>query len=218
MTTNYPTRYKDRFGEVQTTIVNDGRTLTMTARGVRFRGNDFDGLEPQDVSDPAQISSFTLLHGSLCSCVIGADITVAVSTPHGHVDGLLTFELELGEPLPMGRLDRERLKLWLTVNEQTYSSEGKTGWFEDEMLDLQGKLPPSTFMKACINCAFSDYSPAGHGLFGGLACFRGNKAGYRAVSSKKDLFGVWDTKTEFVQETHRCPEFEKRAPGTGYRG
>jgi hypothetical protein len=27
-----------------------------------------------------------------------------------------------------------------------------------------------------------------------------------------------DTMTEFVQETCLCPEFEKRAPGTGYRG
>jgi hypothetical protein len=62
------------------------------------------------------------------------------------------------------------------------------------------------------------YSPYGHGLFGGLACFRGNKAGYRAVTGKDDLFAVWDTMTEFVQETHLCPEFERRVPGTGYRG
>ena len=79
-------------------------------------------------------------------------------------------------------------------------------------------LDGGTLMKACINCAFSDYSPVGHGLFGGLACFRGNKAGYRGVTSKGGLFKIWDTMTEFVQETYLCPEFEKRAPGTGYRG
>jgi Family of unknown function (DUF6304) len=218
MTTTYPARYKDRFGKEVTTILNNGETLTMVLRGVRFQGNDFDAFEPEDVTGPVQLASFTYLHGSLCCCVIEADIPIPVVMPTGTVDGLLTFVLELGGPLPTGQMDREQLKLWLTVKEQTYSSEGKTGWFEDEMLDLQKKLPPGTFMKACINCAFSDYSPYGHGLFGGLACFRGNKAGYRGVSSKAALFKIWDTMTEFVQETYLCPEFEKRAPGTGYRG
>jgi hypothetical protein len=66
MTTTYRARYKDRFGEEATSILNDGKTLTMVVRGVRFRGTDFDSFEPQDVPDPAQLSSFTFLHGSLC--------------------------------------------------------------------------------------------------------------------------------------------------------
>jgi hypothetical protein len=218
MTTTYSARYKDRFGEESTTILNDGETLTMIVRGVRFQGTDFDSFEPQEVSDPAQLSSFTFLHGSLCYCTIQPDIPNPVVTPTDTVNGLLTFDLELGEPLPTGQMDRERLKVCIRFNEQDYCSEGKTGWFEDEMLDLQRKLPPGTFMKACINCAFSDYSPAGHGLFGGLACFRENKAGYKSVRSKANLFAVWDTMTEFVQETYLCPEFERRVPGTGYRG
>lgn len=222
MTTTYRARYKDRFGEEATTILNDGEALTMVVRGVRFRGNDFDRFHPQDVPDPAQLSSFTFLHGSLCYCTIEADIPVSVVTPAGTVDGLLTFELDLGEPLPTGQMDPERLKLRLAVNGQNYSSEGKTGWFEGEMLDLQGKLPPGTFMKACINCAFSDYSPYGHGLFGNLICFRANKAGYLALPSGEDFckdayFDVMDTVSEMVQETYLCPEFERRAPGTGYR-
>jgi hypothetical protein len=79
-------------------------------------------------------------------------------------------------------------------------------------------MPAGTYLKTCINCAFSDYSPSGHGLFGGLACFRDNKTGYRAVRTKRDLFGIWITMTGFVQETFLCPEFERRSPGTGYRG
>jgi hypothetical protein len=111
----------------------------------------------------------------------------------------------------------------LTVNGQTYTSDGGTGWFEGEMLDVQGKLPPGTFMKACINCAFSDYSPYGHGLFGNMICFRANKAGYLTLPSgddfcKDDYFAVMSTVSETVQETYLCPEFERRKPGTGYRG
>src|SRR4051794_17787611 len=113
MTVSYPARYKDRSGEERTTILNDGKALTMVVRGVRFRGNDFDGFEPQDVSDPMQLSSFSFLHGGLCNCLIEADIPVPVVTPSGKVNGLLTFELELGGPLPTGQMDRERLKLRL---------------------------------------------------------------------------------------------------------
>ena len=223
MTISYPARYKDRFGEERTTILNDGKALTMVVRGVRFCGNDFDRFEPQDVSDPIQLSSFSFLHGRLCFCLIEADMPVLVVTPNGEVNGLLTFELELGERMPTGQMDRERLKLRLTVNEMTDSSEGKTGWFEGEMLDLQGSLPSGTFMKVCINCAFSDYSPYGHGLFGNMICFWANKAGYLALHSGEDFekdayFDVMDTVSEMVQETHLCPEFKRRAPGTGYRG
>lgn len=219
----YPARYKDRFGEERTTILDDGDSLTMAIRGVQFRGKDFDGFEPEDVSDPAQLASFTFLHGSLCFCIIEADIPVPVVTPSGIEGGMLTFELELGEPLPTGQMDRERLTLRLAVNGQTYSSDGKSGWFEDEMLGVQRKLPPGTFMKACINCAFSDYSPHGHGLFGNMICFRANKAGYLALPTgedfcKDDYFAVLGTISEMVEETHLCPEFERRKPGTGYRG
>src|SRR5579859_2004398 len=129
MMVTYPSRYRDRFGEERTTILNDGETLTMMVRGVRFQGNDFDGFEPKDVSDRDRLSSFTFLHGRLCFCVIEADIPVPVVTPDGIEDGLLTFVLELGKPLPTGQMDQERLKLGLTVNDQTYSSDGKTGWF-----------------------------------------------------------------------------------------
>jgi Family of unknown function (DUF6304) len=223
MTITYSARYKDRFGEEATSILNDCEKLTMVVRGIRFQGTDFDSFEPQDGADSAQLSSFTFLHGSLCFCVIEANIPIPVVTPTGIVDGLLTFELELGEPLPTGQMDRERLKLALAVNGQNYSSEGKTGWFEGEMVDLLGMLPPGTYMRACINCAFSDYSPYGHGLFGNLICFRANKVGYLALPSGQDFckdayFAVMDTVSEMVQETYLCPEFERRAPGTGYRG
>ena len=214
----YPARYRDRSGEEQTTIVNDGHSLTMFLRGVRFEGNDFDCFEPSGPPGRDALSLFSFLNGSLCSCTIEGDIPILVVTSAGTVNSQLTFELELGEPLPTGQMDKEQLKLRLVVEARTYESTGKTGWFEGEMLDLQSQLPVGTFIKTCINCAFSDYSPYGHGLFGGLACFRENKQGYRAITNKYDLFKIWDTLTEFVQETYLCPDFERRAPGTGYRG
>ena len=213
----YPAKYKDRFGEEQTSIQNDGKVLSITVRGVEFRGTDWDSLEPTgELSTVEQL--FVLQWGSLCSCKIEVEMPLPVVVGNETEDGILEIELELGDPLPNGALDRESLLLRLRLGTRVFSSSSGSGWFEDEMLDLQRQLPSGTLIKACINCAFSDYSPCGHGLFGGLACFRGNKVGYRAVATKGDLFQIWETMTEFVQETYLCPEFEKRAPGTGYRG
>ena len=193
-------------------------TLSVTIRGVEFRGDDFDALEPASEADPSRLASFPLQQNALCSCVIDADIPVPVVTPEGSSEGVLAMHLELGDPAPNGGIDREYLSLRLGFGDWVLSSRGWSGWFEDELSDLQRQMPAGTYLKTCINCAFSDYSPLGHGLFGGLACFRDNKTGYRAVQTKRDLFGIWNTMTGFVQETFLCPEFERRSPGTGYRG
>ena len=189
----------------------------MTVRGFIFQGSDFDSLEPAD-PERDDLSSFTLNAGQLCGCAIDAEIPVAVVTPGDRVEASLLMHLELGKPAASGGIDREELKLRLKLGDRTLASKGTSGWFEDEMLDLQSQMPPDSYIKACINCAFSDYSPAGHGLFGWLACFRDNKQAYLAVRSKSQLFRIWDTMTELVQETYLCPEFRRRAPGAGYRG
>jgi hypothetical protein len=210
-------RYCDRHGEVSTTIKNDGKTLSMVVRGVEFRGNDFDTLEPSDGTDPDRLTPFTLLHG-LCACTIEAKMPIRAVVDGDTVQGLLSIHLELGEPKSNGSIDREVLALGLMLGQTVYRSRGTSAWFEDELLDLQRQLPDGTYLKACINCAFSDYSPYGHGLFGGLACFRDNKDEYLTVNSKRELFRIWNTMTEFVQETYVCPDFRRRVPGTGYRG
>jgi hypothetical protein len=54
------------------------------------------------------------------------------------------------------------------------------------------------------------------------ACRSGNLSGYKAeylkVRTKGEYMRVMNRYTERVQETYLCPEFERRKPGTGYRG
>ena len=214
---SYPTIYRDKIGEETTTIDNDGRELRMVVRGVEFRGGDFDCLEPTEKQDASRLACFTLQKGDLCSCVIECKIPVRVAGAE-TTEGTLDVHVELGNPEPKGGIDRLYLQLTLQLGHYCFVSSGWSGWFEDELLDLQKQLPEGVFLKSCINCAFSDYSPLGHGMFGGLACFRDNKEGYRAVRTKGDIFRVWKTMTEYVQETYLCAEFEKRQPKTGYRG
>ena len=128
--------------------------------------------------------------------------------------------MKLGSQSASGGLDEERVFLSLRVDEEEFHSTGKSGWFENELLDLQQALPNGTYIKACINCGLSDYWLGGNPSFGGLLCFRDSKADYRQVKSKSDLFKLLGAiaKPLIVQETFLCPQFERREPGTGYRG
>jgi hypothetical protein len=217
MHATYPTKYRDKHGEEVTSIRNDGKTLSMVVRGVEFQGSDLDSFEPVGSQASSEWSSFTFQLECLCSCVIEAEIPMPVVDGDRIVEGSLAVHLELGDPKPKGGIDREVLTLSLRVEDRVFASRGTSGWFEDELADIERQMPKGSYMKCCYTCAFSDYSPAGHGLFGGLACFRDNKQGYLSVKGKRNLFAIWNTMTEFVQETYWCPEFSKRKAGTGYR-
>jgi Family of unknown function (DUF6304) len=210
----YSTRYSDRHGVETTELHNDGANLSVRLRGVWFMGRDFDGLEPAPNSGSESVRSFTLWRGSLCDCTFECDIPLPVAFGGETSMGALRMRLELGVPASNGGLDRELLSLRLTIREQVYHSPGSSGWFEDELLSLQSRLPAGVYLKACINCAYSDYSPGGHGLFGGMACFRHFKQEYANVKSKDDLFKILH-QADAVQETYLCEDFEKRRPHTG---
>jgi hypothetical protein len=208
--------YSDARGREAIALSNDGATLRVAIRGVEFAGGDFDGLSPADGS--TELADFTLHRGELCACSFAFDIPIPMIAEEVEIAGKLHVELDLGVPAPNGGLDREELKISLEYGEHGVASSGGSGWFEDELVSIQRQLPKRVFMKACINCLFSDYSPYGHGLFGGMMCFRNIKAEYLQVKSKRDLFAVQGRQDRLVQETYLCPEFSRRVPGTGYRG
>ena len=206
----YPARNQDARGVEATTIHNDGRTLRMVVRGLEFCGSDFDALAAPPGLDAATRASFSLVQGYLTDFVLEWKMPMGVA-----VGGRLT-EARLDASLTLGS-GHELLRLVLRW-EGGVAESRERGWFEDAVADLQAQLPEGVSMRCCFACAFSDYHPAGHGLFGGLACFRDSKDGYLAVHSKGDLWPAWPTRTEWVQETFVCPEFQVRVPGTGYRG
>lgn len=214
----YPATYSDKRGAEGTKVVNDARELKLPLRGVIFAGQSFDSLDPEPGVDSALLEPFTLHHGSLCSCQIECEIPLPILFENSTTWSTLGVSLALGEPACNGGLDREDLILSLKWGGRAYKSTGRSGWFEDELLELEKSLPSGARLKACISCSFSDYSPYGHGLFGSLACFRACKAEYLQIRNKADLFKIWNRTAGDVQETYLCPEFEVRPPGTGYRG
>jgi hypothetical protein len=135
-----------------------------------------------------------------------------------QLQGTLHVLLTLGAVTPNGGADREILFLRLIVGDSTFASQENDGWFEDALQDIQRQLPEEMYMRICFCCAYSDYHPVGNGLFGDLACFRNKKQEYLAICNKYALMDLWSTRIEEVQETYCCQEFERRQPGTGYRG
>ena len=215
---SYPTQYADAYGTEAISITNDGETLRMTLRGLEFSGSDFDDLRPSEAVTPEQRRRVPLHHDRLCSCRLECRILLPVWDHGRQRQGELVVALVLGDPAPHGGLDRQELRLTLAYSEGRFSSSGKAGVFEDDLLHIQAQLPDGVYMKACINCLYSDYSPYGQGMFGTMLCFRNHKAAYLKVTSKDDFWSIHDDPDRMVQETYLCPEFERRVPGTGYRG
>jgi hypothetical protein len=216
--TTYPARYTDGHGTLDTTVTTDGHTLHLALRGVDFAGTDLDALAPDPHAPSARLASFTLNHQSLCACRLDLSVPVLVGGGESTAPGVLETRLDLGEPGPNGGLVHEYLAMRLVCGCGTYTRSGTSGWFEDALTEIQAQLPPGLFLQACINCLFADYSPYGHGCLGSMMCFRNLKAEYLRVRTKDDLWAVHDRCDARVQETHLCPEFQRRVPGTGYRG
>lgn len=214
----YAAKYCDAHGSEQTIIRNDSSTLSMELRGVRFTGSDFDAFEPDQNATSDQMAKFSLHHNSLCSCQIECEIPVAISVHGDPQQATLFVDLTLGDPRPNGGLDREDLSLKIVTDFGEYSSSGRSGFFEYELLEIQSQLPSGVYIRACINCLYSDYSPCGNGSFGCMMCFKNRKSEYLKVKSKRDFFLIHDQFDRYVQETYLCGEFERRIPGTGYRG
>ena len=214
----YPAKYTDTHGTEHTSISNDGETLRVAIRGVEFAGTDFDSLQPIEETPADRLQSFSLHRSELCSCRLEFEMQIPLRDNGRDRTGVLSIDLRLGSPSPNGGLDCEQLLVVLDYDDRRIAGSGESGWFEDELTEIQKQLPDGVYMKACINCLYSDYSPYGHGLFGQMMCFRNLKDEYLRVASKEDFWSVHDRYDRLVQETYLCPDFKRRVPDTGYRG
>lgn len=216
MTSRWPGIYSDARGRESISISMNRFVLSLELRGVTFTGDSFDDLAPTTSLDGSAL--FTLHHNALCACTLEWTMPVTVATPDGDSLADLGCRIVLGEPADRGGLAQEDLGLTLHINDGTAVAASQHGDFETALAAIQRQLPAGQELKACISCAYSDYSPGGNGVFGELACFRDNRQPYLSVRSKTDLFRLWDTLTEHVPETYLCPQYQRRGPHAGYRG
>lgn len=209
--------YSDKRGREQIVFENNGTLLKTKIRGFDFSGEDFDCLSIQNIKNQESLP-FNLSKEILIDCKLEIAFHLPVIVSGEEVSGILYALIELGQKSPSGGLTHEILKLSLKYADQEICSLGNSGFFEDEFLLIQKKLDDKTWIKCCFNCLYSDYHPAGQGLFGSMMCFQNMKDDYLKVKSKEDFFKIIEKKDRFVQETFLCQKFLKRIPGTGYRG
>jgi len=85
---------------------------------------------------------------------------------------------------------------------------------EGALIALQKQLPPNIYLKTCLSCKFSNYSPFGNGMFGSIYCFKNIKEKLTQLNDKTDLLHIWtkeamDNGDIFsVQETFDCKEHQ----------
>ncbi|MHC5907635.1 DUF6304 family protein [Streptomyces sp. S6] len=219
---HWPGHYTDRHGREAVVFVSDGRArIRTTIRGVPFEGDRMDDLCA--LSGEPLGEAFTFAGGALRSCLLEWQEPLPVTVEgEGTRAGALHCTLRLGDPHPdRPGIDVQELDVFLRLDGRDHPAEGVHHDFESALHEIQRRLPAGTRVKACVACAWSDYHPFGSPLMGGLACFRDAKDTYRRVTGKDgpdNIFDSWDLRTEFVQETWVCEEFEDRAGNPGYRG
>ncbi|MGW1213942.1 DUF6304 family protein [Streptomyces sp. NPDC002499] len=218
----WPGRYTDRHGSEDIVFESDGRdVIRTTIRGVLFESDSVADLGALSGEPPEQ--AFSFLDGGLCECLLEWEVPMPVEVRGSGVrPAVLHCSLRLGAPAGPGKgLDAETLTTTLRLDGHEYRNANGQDDFEDALHEVQRQLPRAARLKACVSCAWSDYHPVGHSLMGGLACFRDVKDLYRLVDGKHGPHGiltVWQSRTEFVQETWLCGEFEHRTGDRGYRG
>jgi hypothetical protein len=151
--------------------------------------------------------------GELTDCVLSGDLPCSIGVGGQRRPATIAFSLDLRPGTAMLPGSAHTLTVSLVLDGITY--EVADDWFEDGVQHLERTLPPGVQMVCCVTCLFSDYSPGGHGMTG-IRCHRGTKEQYLAVRSKADYWP--DPVTEEVLEIYLCDEFQRRIPGTGYRG
>ncbi len=211
----YEATYEDARGRETTHIYNDGQELRISLRGIEFIGTDFDGFEPIPEHLERSHSLFPLNRTELCSCHLEWTMPLKLEHAGEICTGMLTASLKLGDPAPNGGIEAEVLVLELKTPTQTVRSSNRSeDWFEFKMQELVEQLGEDWHIHSCFTCAFGDYGNilGGHGLFGGIACFRDVKAEYLQVKGKGrgEFFSVWSRRTAFVQETYLCEEYEAK--------
>jgi hypothetical protein len=214
----FPGLYVDATGTepVEWRIVSSSRPgwdrrfeIQADIRGVHVWGADFDGLDAEETAEAGTRLALNQAD-ELSNCVLSGDLPCTVSASGITRPSTIRFVLDLRPPLDPNLAN---LTLAGEIDGVTYAVSDAS--FEDGLLRLERSFPPDHHVVACLTCLYSDYSPGGHGLTG-MRCHRDAKTQYLAVRSKADY---WDVPvTEDVPETYLCDEYERRVPGTGYRG
>ncbi|WP_299602989.1 DUF6304 family protein [uncultured Aquimarina sp.] len=214
---HYKTTYQDKRGTEQIVIKSDGSEMVTTIRGINFDGPDFDQLTADKI-DHEKFDYQMLADGSgdvtNCSFLITIPIKLYNTTSKELFEENLDAYIVVGDDTTINGLDHELNSLTLHTSFGKFTVEKKLEWMEDALIALQNQLPAHIYINTCLSCKYSNYSPYGNGMFGGIYCFKKIKEQLKSLHDKTDLFSIW-TKEAMdkgdifsVQETFDCEEHQ----------
>ncbi|WP_378173985.1 DUF6304 family protein [Aquimarina sp. SS2-1] len=221
----YPATYQDKRGTEEIIIKSDGSDMYFTLRGIDFEGTDFEMLTAEEIDD-SKFDYEMFADGS--GDITNFKLTITIPTQFYNSLSNQTFteslvaHIEVGETTAIDGLDSEISCLKLTTSFGEFTVEKKLEWMEDALIALQDQLPPNIYLKTCLSCKYSNYSPYGNGMFGNIYCFKKIKEALKKVQQKHDLLHLWtaelvqEGKIFSVQETFDCPEHRLPTEGDWY--
>ena len=213
MTSRIPTTYKDKYGSVETEIINDYQTLTLIIEGTKFVSKHFDDFSPIDIENVP--SRFRLNHfNELTNCSLLCKIPMTASRQGIDIPATLVVDIHLDA----SEKEYNTYSYFSLILEDKEIEIGKTQHFEGAFEILKNKIPKDTYLKCCFNCLYADYSFAGSAIFGTMFCFKNIKEKYLAVRTKDEYMDILDLHDRPVQEIYLSESFKPRIKGTGYRG
>lgn len=172
-------------------------------RGVRVSGVDFTGLEPDGPTSDLPLNT----GGEIDHCELTVAVPTVLTGSQAMAGNLvLTFHLGAGthEPIVDAALHGGPSVISVSQEERL---EDVLGGLVDLLVDAE--------WQCCLTCGLSDYSPGGNGNMG-MRCHRDSRSLYLSSRGKWEYWAV--PVTEEVPEFYRCDAYERRRPGTGYRG
>ncbi len=213
----YIATYQDKRGTETVEIKSDGSEMFFTLRNIDFDGPDFDQLTASEI-DNSKFDYEMFQDGSGDITNFKLILTIPIQLFNSETDTIfienLTARIEVGETTTIKGLDHELSCLTLNASFGEFKIEKKLEWIEDALIGLQNQLPENIYLKTCLSCKYSNYSPYGNGMFGNIYCFKKLKKELKQVKQKHDLLNLWTAEAVekgdvfSVQETFDCPEHQ----------
>ncbi|WP_103070098.1 DUF6304 family protein [Aquimarina sediminis] len=210
----YIATYQDKRGTETIDIESDGSDMYFTLRDIEFEGHDFEMLSGEIDETKFDYEKYEDGSGDLTNFKITVNIPIQLfnaQTNKTFTENLTAY-IEVGETTTIDGLESEIDCLILTTSFGEFIVKKKLEWMEDALIALQNQLPENIYLKTCLSCKYSNYSPFGNGMFGGIYCFNKIKEQLVELNGKHDLLDIW-TKEAMdkgdifsVQETFDCSE------------
>ena len=158
----YTATYKDKRGTEEMIIKSDGEDLFFTLREIDFEGSDFEMLTASAIDNTKfDYEMFQDGSGDVTNFKLTVTIPIQlynVESSQSFFENLIAY-IEVGETTTIEGLDSEISCLTLTTSFGEYIGEKKLVWMEDALIALQNQLPANIYLKTCLSCKYSNYSP-----------------------------------------------------------